>query len=152
MNTSTHQTTAWDSVLTLPETKRIPKPRTDGITMVIDKGLGLTEIRDLLDMAADHIDFLKIAFGSSALYPSRIMKNKIAMAKNYGVQVYPGGTLFEIALYQGMLSEFLQRARELGFTYIEVSEGTIDLPRKLRAESIRRAREYGFGVVSEIGK
>lgn len=143
---------AWHSVLVLPETRRFSKPRTSGITMVIDKGLGLTETRDLLEMAADHIDFLKIAFGSSALYPSYLMKEKINLAKEYDVHVYPGGTLFEIAVYQGMTEEFFQRARELGFTYIEVSEGTIDLPRPQRGEYIRRALGHGFGVLSEIGK
>jgi len=147
-----HRVSAWDEVVALPETKRFSKPRTEGVTMVIDKGLGLTEIRDLLEMAADHMDFLKIAFGSSALYPTRLMKEKINLVKSYGVQVYPGGTLFEIAFYQGMLKEFLARARELGFTYVEVSEGTIDLPKHKRAECIRMARDWGFGVVSEIGK
>lgn len=148
----THSVSAWDAVVELPETKRFSKPRTEGITMVIDKGLGLTEIRDLLEMAANHIDFLKIAFGSSALYPTRLMKDKIALVKSYGVQVYPGGTLFEIAFYQGMLHEFFDRAQELGFTYVEISEGTIDLPPKARASCIKQARDWGFGVVSEIGK
>ena len=143
---------AWQSVVTLPETRRLAKPRSSGITMVIDKGLGLRETRDLLEMAADHIDFLKIAFGSSALYPSQLMKEKIALAKAYNIQVYPGGTLFEIAVYQRCTKEFFHRAKELGFTYVEVSEGTIDLPRKDRAEYIKIAQEEGFGVLSEIGK
>ncbi len=148
----THLVSAWDKVVALPQTKRFSKPRTEGVTMVIDKGLGLTEIRDLLEMAADHMDFLKIAFGSSALYPTRLMKEKIALVKSYGVQVYPGGTLFEIAFYQGMLQEFFARAQELGFTYVEISEGTIDLPRQSRAECIKMAKDWGFGVVAEIGK
>lgn len=151
MNTATSNG-AWQSVVTLPETRRLIKPRSNGITMVIDKGLGLREVRDLLEMAAGHIDFLKIAFGSSALYPSDIMKKKIALAKAYGIEVYPGGTLFEIAVFQGSIREFFHRARELGFTYVEVSEGTIDLPRQDRGQYIRMAKEEGFGVLSEIGK
>ncbi len=143
---------AWQSVVTLPETRRLAKPRTNGITMVIDKGLGLRETRDLLEMAAAHIDFLKIAFGSSALYPSELMKQKIALAKEYNIAVYPGGTLFEIAVFQGCIREFFHRAKELGFAYVEVSEGTIDLPRQDRGKYIRMAKEEGFGVLSEIGK
>ncbi|NLY10965.1 MAG: phosphosulfolactate synthase [Firmicutes bacterium] len=149
---SFNQEHAWDLVLTLPETRRNSKPRTNGKTMVIDKGLGINETRDLLEMAADHIDFLKIAFGSSVLYPSRLMKEKIAIAKSFGVDVYPGGTLFEIAAYQKRMKEFFGRAKELGFTYIEVSEGTIDLSKEMRKKYIRWAIEEGFGVVSEIGK
>lgn len=143
---------AWDAVLSLPETRRCAKPRTEGITMVIDKGLGIGETKDLLEMASEHIDFLKIAFGSSALYPTRIMRQKIFLAKSYGVEIYPGGTLFEIAAYQGMVAEFYERARDLGFGYIEISEGTIDLPRELRRDLIKRTIDQGFGVVSEIGK
>lgn len=143
---------AWHSIVELPESTRSKKPRTEGVTMVIDKGLGLTETRDLLEMGADHMDFLKIAFGSSALYPTKVMREKIAMALSYGVQVYPGGTLFEIAAYQGMYNEFLTRAKELGFTYLEISEGTIDLSPSLRSEYIKKAIDQGFGVVSEIGK
>lgn len=143
---------AWHSVVALPETRRLAKPRSNGITMVIDKGLGLRETRDLMEMAADHIDFLKIAFGSSALYSSDLMKEKIALAKEYDIEVYPGGTLFEIAVFQGSIREFFHRNRELGFTYVEVSEGTIDLPRKERAKYIKMAKEEGFGVLSEIGK
>ncbi|HKM43026.1 MAG TPA: phosphosulfolactate synthase [Limnochordia bacterium] len=151
MNTATSNG-AWHAVLTLPETRRLIKPRSTGITMVIDKGLGLRETMDLLEMGADHIDFLKIAFGSSALYPSQIMKDKISLAKEYGIEVYPGGTLFEIAVFQGCVKEFFLRARELGFTYVEVSEGTIDLPRLDRGRYIGMAKEEGFGVLSEIGK
>ena len=138
---------AWQSVVALPETRRLAKPRSNGITMVIDKGLGLRETRDLLEMAADHIDFLKIAFGSSALYPSQLMKEKIALAKAYNIQVYPGGTLFEIAVFQRCTKEFFRRARDLGFTYVEVSEGTIDLPRKDRASIYERPSGRLWGAV-----
>ncbi|HHU61347.1 MAG: phosphosulfolactate synthase [Bacillota bacterium] len=143
---------AWHSVVNLPETRRLIKPRTSGITMVIDKGLGLRETKDLLEMAADHIDYLKIAFGSSALYSPEIMKSKISLAKDYNVQVYPGGTLFEIAVFQKCITDFFKRAKELGFTYIEVSEGTIDLSQKDRKHYIQAALSEGFGVLSEIGK
>lgn len=143
---------AWHSVVELPETRRLAKPRTSGITMVIDKGLGLRETQDLFEMAADHIDFLKIAFGSSALYPSQVMIKKIALAKEYNIEVYPGGTLFEIAIFQKCTKEFFHRAHELGFTYIEVSEGTIDLSPQDRKKYIKMAIDEGFGVLSEIGK
>lgn len=143
---------AWQAVVELPETRRLTKPRSIGITMVIDKGLGIRETQDLFEMAADHIDFLKIAFGSSALYPSKLMIDKIALAKENGIEVYPGGTLFEIAIFQKCTKEFFHRARELGFTYVEVSEGTIDLSKKDRKKYIKMAIEEGFGVLSEIGK
>lgn len=143
---------AWHSIVELPETRRFVKPRLSGLTMIIDKGLGLRETLDLLEMAADHLDFLKIAFGSSVLYPSKLMKDKIELIKSYGLEVYPGGTLFEIAFYQERTLEFFRRARELGFTYVEISEGTIDLSREERELCIKKALDQGFGVLAEIGK
>ncbi|HEX6971317.1 MAG TPA: phosphosulfolactate synthase, partial [Limnochordia bacterium] len=142
----------WDGVLEQPWAERLEKPRTAGLTMVIDKGIGLSQTRDLLQMAAAHIDFLKLGFGTSLIYPSEALTRKISLAKEYGVHVYPGGTLLELAVHQGRSAAFLERARELGFTCIEVSEGTIDLPPAKRRELIARGVELGFCVLTEIGK
>jgi len=143
---------AWDSVVKFPEENRLQKPRTSGITMVIDKGLGIAATKDLLELTANYIDFIKIAFGSSALYPSKLMYEKIQLIKSCGIQVYPGGTLFEIAAFQDRFPEFLTRAKNLGFSYIEVSEGTIEIKPKQRSQYIKQCLENGFGVLSEIGK
>lgn len=143
---------AWDLVVKFPEDNRLQKPRTSGITMVIDKGLGITATKDLLELTAEYIDFIKIAFGSSALYSTKLMREKIDLVKSFGIQIYPGGTLFEIAAFQGKLPEFLTRAKNLGFTYIEVSEGTIEINPKQRSQCIKQCLESGFGVLSEIGK
>lgn len=143
---------AWDSVIELPEANRIAKPRRTGVTMVIDKGLGLAATKDLLELAGEHIDFIKIAFGSSALYKTNLMQKKIQLVKDHGIHIYPGGTLFEIAAFQGRVGEFCSRAKRLGFTYVEVSEGTIDLTPELRADYIKQCLDCGFGVLSEIGK
>ena len=143
---------AWDAAVEIPEKNRVLKPRTNGVTMVIDKGLGIRATKDLLELAADYIDFIKIAFGSAAVYPTNLLQEKIELVKSYGIQIYPGGTLFEIAAYQGRLQQFYQRAAELGFTYVEVSEGTIDLTPQLRERYNKQSLDQGFGVLSEIGK
>src|SRR5690606_12057927 len=66
--------------------------------------------------------------------------------------VYPGGTLAEVMLLQGVYPEYLQRAKSLGFTAIEISAGTITMPRQIRADAIKRALDAGFKVISEVGK
>ncbi len=143
---------AWDQTINIPEKNRFHKPRQAGVTMVIDKGLGIAATQDLLDLAADYIDYIKLAFGSSVLYNTEVLQEKIALVKSYNVEIYPGGTLFEIAAYQNKLPQFYTQAAKLGFTYIEVSEGTIDLSAQKREESIKASRDHGFGVLSEIGK
>lgn len=135
-----------------PLSGRAAKPRRTGLTMVIDKGLGQQRTDDLLGVAAAYIDFIKLGFGTSMLYPSDVLKQKVSAIKDAGVEVYPGGTLLEVAVHQGRGPGFLQWCRAVGFTFIEVSDGTIELPPSRRSELIDRARELGFGVLSEVGK
>ncbi|HEY8496012.1 MAG TPA: phosphosulfolactate synthase [Limnochordales bacterium] len=142
---------AWHP-LSDPISEREAKPRRRGLTMVIDKGLGVAATRDLMAVAAGYIDFVKLGFGTSLLYPVQVLAEKIRIVREAGVHVYPGGTLLEVAVYQGAVEEFLVAAARLGFTYVEVSDGTIDLPPAVRRDLIRRARDMGLGVLAEIGK
>ncbi|MCK8817423.1 phosphosulfolactate synthase [Natroniella sulfidigena] len=142
----------WGLDFEFPLIGREEKPRRNGLTMVLDKGLGMTELEDLLDLNADYIDFLKLSFGTSALYPQQILQEKIKLIKSYGIDVYPGGTFFEVAIIQNKKDDYLKRAQKLGFTAIEISDGTIDLSANLRSNLIHQANKLGFKVLTEIGK
>lgn len=142
----------WQELLQFPLGDRFSKPRTNGLTMIIDKGLGLGETRDLLNLAGDYIDFFKLGFGTSALYYNEVLEEKIHLVSSRGVHIYPGGTFLEVAILQDKLRQYLAMARDFGFTAIEVSDGTIDLDLKTRAEAITTAAEMGFKVLSEVGK
>ncbi len=144
---------AWQGTLSgFPLPGHSCKPRQTGCTMLLDKRLGLSETRDLLELACDYIDIIKLTFGTSALYPESVLRDKIKLIRFYGVDVYPGGTLFEIAIWQDKLESYLQHATELGFTGIEVSDGTIPLSTKERRRAIQSAKAHGFKVVTEVGK
>ena len=144
---------AWqDTLPVFPLPGHCGKPRQTGCTMLLDKSMGLTETRDLLELACDYIDMIKLTFGTSALYPESLLREKIKLIRFYGVDVSPGGTLFEIAMWQNQLEPYLQRAAELGFTGIEISDGTIPLSSQERRRAIQRAKAYGFKVVTEVGK
>lgn len=144
---------AWDGILDFPHADRVPSPRVRGMTMVIDKGTGLTDTRDLLELAGDYVDQIKLTFGTSAFYSTRLLKQKIELVKSYGIDIFPGGTFLELAVLQGKLDEYLARAQDLGFSGIEVSDGTITISAADRRATIERARAKGFQlVVSEVGK
>lgn len=148
-----HDTEAWLDILDFPFKDRSDKPRHNGLTMVIDKGLGLTDTRDLMELGSKYIDHLKLTFGTSAFYSTRLLRQKIELVKSYGVHIFPGGTFLELALLQGRIIQYLDRARDLGFTGIEVSDGTINIDPKTRLNTIKLARTYGFELVlSEVGK
>ena len=116
----------WNLEFDFPLQGRKEKPRQTGLTMVLDKGLGLNQTEDLMEMGADYIDFHKLSFGTSALYRPEILEQKIELVTSYGVDIYPGGTFLEVAVTQGKLDNYLTRAKELGFTAVEISDGTID--------------------------
>jgi phosphosulfolactate synthase len=120
--------------------------------MVIDKGMGTTETAGLLELAADYIDFWKLPFGTSAFYPEPTLRRKLEILTQSGVKSYPGGTFLEVAIWQDRLEPFLTKAKDLGFTAIEVSDGTIPLLPEERERAIRLSHELGFTVLSEVGK
>lgn len=142
----------WEDVVSVPVPNRIQKPRNVGLTMVMDKGLGLNDTLEMLSVAGRYIDYLKLAFGTSALYPSELLRSKISAVKDHNIFIYPGGTFLEIAIMQNKMEDFLNRARDLGFSAIEVSDGTIPIPGEIRKRVIRTAISLGFEVISEVGK
>ncbi len=143
---------AWNGAFEIPCPGRSKKPRKTGLTMVIDKGLGQHLLRDLINTAGDFIDIIKLTFGTSAFYDRRLLKQKNKLIVWSGIDVMPGGTFLEVAIWQKSLDAYLKRARELGFSAIEVSDGTIDIGKDTRKEAIERALDLGFKVVTEVGK
>ncbi len=142
----------WLEILKFPIDGRTAKPREDGITMVIDKGMGLGETRDLLNTAGNYIDYLKLGFGTSALYSRDILEEKINLVRSYEIDIYPGGTFLEAAILQDKMEEYLLTAKKMGFSAIEVSDGTINFSNELRRKAISMAAEMGLKVLTEVGK
>jgi phosphosulfolactate synthase len=143
---------AWEGVILMPLGGRSQKPRTTGLTMVIDKGIGLHQLDDLLDIAADYIDVIKLTFGTSAFYDRKLLKEKNEEISDRGIEIMPGGTFLEVAVWQGVVDEYLGRAKDLGFSAIEVSDGTIEIGPKIRADVIKKCLDRGFRVITEVGK
>ncbi len=135
-----------------PLAGRGKKPRTNGLTMVIDKGLDEISFHNLLKNNHNYMDYLKLAFGSMLLYPKKLLKYKIKVADRYGIKIYAGGTLFEIAHAQGVSKEYFRFCKKIGISVVEISNGTIDLPVEQRRKSIKLAKEYGLEVLTEVGK
>ncbi|OPX88528.1 MAG: Phosphosulfolactate synthase [Pelotomaculum sp. PtaB.Bin104] len=142
----------WLELLQFPLQGRSQKPRQKGLTMILDKGLGVEETRGLLETAGAYIDMIKLGFGTSALYPQKVLQEKIGLARYYGIDIYPGGTFLEIALHQDKLKEFLTMAKTMGYTAIEVSDGTVSISPEVRASAVAQAVDHGFKVLTEIGK
>ncbi len=135
-----------DDFLDLPA--RSAKPRRQGLTHVIDKGLDLREIEGLFDTAGEYVDVIKLGWGTS--YVTRNLEKKIALYRSLETPVVCGGTLFEAAVARGRLDEYRLWLSENRFSHIEISDGTIELPHERKLELIAElARD--FVVLSEVG-
>lgn len=146
------ETPFWTQCISDVLTGRVTKPRISGLTMVIDTGLPVNMMRDILHMASDHIDYWKLGFASACVCPVERIMDKITLCQEYGVLAYPGGTLLEIAYVQNRWRDYLESLYASGVRVVEVSDGTIDIPQQARREMIRTASKRGFTVLSEVGK
>ncbi|HEY4346724.1 MAG TPA: phosphosulfolactate synthase [Gaiellaceae bacterium] len=117
-----------------------------GLTHVIDKGLGPRGWEDVLEMSGDHIDIVKLGWGTS--YVTQNLRRKLDVLREKPVVF--GGTLFEVVYVRGKFDEYKSWLTELGVTHVEISDGTIDIPRERKVELIEEfARD--FTVLSEVG-
>jgi phosphosulfolactate synthase len=127
---------------------RAPKPRSSGLTHVIDKGLNLRDIEGLFDTAGEYVDVVKLGWGTS--YVTRNLEKKIALYRSFDTPVVCGGTLFEAVVARGKVDEYKRWLVEQRFSHVEISDGTIELPRERKLDLI--AEFAGdFTVMSEVG-
>ena len=132
--------------------EREEKPRQKGITMVLDKGLGLETAESLMNISGDYVDYLKFGWGTSIVHEQDIIKDKVAMYKSHNITPYTGGTLFELAYMNDKLEEFFQEAHDLGFEAIEISDGSTTKSHDKKLECKKKKKKDGFEVLSEVGK
>jgi phosphosulfolactate synthase len=117
-----------------------------GLTHVLDKGLGPRVWEDVLEMAGDHISIVKLGWGTA--YVTQNLERKLAVLREKPVVI--GGTFFEAVYATGDLDEYKRWLHSLGLTHVEISDGTVDIPRERKLELIAEfARD--FTVLSEVG-
>jgi phosphosulfolactate synthase len=120
--------------------------RDGGLTHVIDKGLGPRAWKDVLETSGDYIDIVKFGWGTAYVTPN--LKRKLEVLK--GKPVVIGGTFFEVVYVKDQLEEYKSWLKKLGLTHVEISDGTVEIPRERKLELIADfARD--FTVLSEVG-
>lgn len=127
---------------------RPEKPRTNGVTMVMDKGLGLRAAEDMIEVAGKHIDFVKLGFGTSMA--TGRLEDKILLYKSHGLQPYLGGTFFEACVVRDKFNEYKKLLSKLKIETAEVSDGSIYLEPEVKAKYINELAK-DFRVLSEVG-
>ncbi|MBO0801927.1 MAG: phosphosulfolactate synthase [Nocardiopsaceae bacterium] len=134
------------TALTLPP--RAARPRTTGLTMVIDGGIPPRYFADLIALGGEYIDFVKFGWGTSVI--TSCLEEKVSVLDERGISFYFGGTLMEKFVLQGRLDDYRRFCARFGCTHVEVSNGTIDISNTEKAGYIRKLAT-DFTVVSEVG-
>ena len=133
-------------LLDLPQ--RSAKPRQQGITHVLDRGLSVADVDGLVEVAGEFIDLVKLGWGTAVATGN--LAPKLERYRRHGLPVVLGGTLTELAIAQGRLDRFVAWLHELELEHIEISDGTITLPHDHKLELIQRLSNE-FVVLSEVG-
>lgn len=128
------------------------KPRTRGLTMVMDQGWPVDFTRGMLDAFGDYLDVVKL-WDPHLRQPVEEVRRKVMVYRDYGVVVQPGGLIVEMARQQGKGEEMLHRLAEFGFNAIEISSTTStrgDMEEDVRF--VRKAKQLGFVLFGEVGR
>jgi phosphosulfolactate synthase len=117
-----------------------------GLTHVLDKGLGPRAWEDVLEVAGDHISIVKLGWGTAAV--TQNLERKLEVLKDKPVVI--GGTFFEVVYAKNELDAYKEWLNYLGLTHVEISDGTVDIPRERKLELIADFSR-DFTVLSEVG-
>jgi phosphosulfolactate synthase len=130
----------------IPE--RTPQPRSSGLTMVMDKGLSINQVKDFMSVNGPHVDIVKLGFGTAFVTPN--LREKIEVYHSYNVPLYFGGTLFEAFLIRNQMDDYINVCKDYGISYIEVSDGSITIPHAEKCGYIEKLTKHAT-VLSEVG-
>jgi phosphosulfolactate synthase len=132
--------------LSLPQ--RTSGYRTYGLTSIVDFGTPVGELNHILADYHHIMDIAKIGIGSAYVTPN--LQEKVDLYKEFDIKPYCGGTLFEKSYHQNKISEYITYLRRLGIDWVEVSNGTLDIPIQDRLQLISYLKE-DFHVIAEVG-
>jgi phosphosulfolactate synthase len=128
--------------------QRTQQPRTHGLTMVMDKGLSIAEVKNFLSVSQPHVDIVKFGFGTSFVTPN--LREKVEVYQSYNIPVYFGGTLFEAFLVRNQFEDYIAVLKDYNISYVEVSDGSITIPHAEKCGYIEKLTRHAT-VLSEVG-
>lgn len=130
----------------IPE--RPAKPRKQGITMMMDKGLSVSQTESFIESCGDYTDIVKFGFGTSLLIKE--LKTKIKIYKEANIRPYFGGTLFEAFAVRSMVDDYKKYVNDYDIDLVEVSDGSMAMELDEKLGYINDlAKDYT--VLSEVG-
>jgi phosphosulfolactate synthase len=125
--------------------KRLP-PR----TCPLDPGYDPASVESHLSQSAHLMTSLKLSTAGWLIANEDATRRKFAAAREHGVPTVTGGTPFEVAVYRGMLPDYLDLCADLGATRVECARGFTE-PDLSPEEVVGLAADRGLGLDVELG-
>ena len=136
-----------------------PKPRSLRQTWLKDVGydeapryierMGLVELEDLLEVAADRLDYVKIVTTQILFSPHDWLKRKVAAYQRFHVEPYLDHSFFMQAYLHGVVESAIEAGRALGFRVIEFMNTTDEVSAAQWKAWRKLARDLGMRVIQE---
>ncbi len=127
---------------------RAAKPRSRGVTHVLDTGLTPDGTRAFLGQTAHLVDIVKVGWGIGYIDPA--LSIRVGICTDHNCPVSLGGTLLEVAAIQDRVAELREWALASGITHVEVSNGLRALTAS-RKQVLIRQLATDFVVLAETG-
>ena len=128
--------------------RRDAKPRNNGLTMMMDKGMSLRETENFIEASGHLTDIIKFGFGTS--YVTAQLEEKLKLYREADIQPYFGGTLFEAFYARGMFDDYRRLLDKYSLDLAEISDGSIVLDHDKKCELIATLAK-DRQVLSEVG-
>ena len=136
-----------------------PKPRRLRQTWLKDVGydeapkyierMGLVELEDFLEVAAERLDYVKIVTTQIIFSPHDWLKRKIAAYQRFAVEPYLDHSFFMQAYQRGVVESAIEAGRELGFRVIEFMNTTDEVSAAQWRAWRKLALDLGMRIIQE---
>ena len=132
---------------------RSEKPRSKGITMMVDWGIAPAQQADLMSTLGPFVDLAKIAVGIGALYSPDVLAAKLDTYRTNDITPFIGGMFIEHAVLHNTTREYLQAVVDSGFDCIEISDNLMEMDLDQKMQLIEMSRnDFNLRVIGEVGK
>jgi len=123
--------------------------RGSGLTMVLDRLYGLG---DEFEQVSEYVDIVEIGWGLPLVWKDDAILRRIKFYRSRGIEVSMSGTLVEYFAFQNDTRSILEKARRLGFSMVEISDGIIDVTQDQKLKLAKQVRSFGLEYLIAVGK
>ena len=130
----------------IPE--RSAKPRENGLTMMMDKGLSIREAEDFISSSGQITDIVKLGFGTSHITNDLKEKSNYIEKQTYAFTL--AAPFFEAFVARGMFKDYCKILDKYEIDTAEVSDGSIEISHEEKCKYIKDLNKR-VTVLSEVG-